>query len=454
MILLASIQSIAERVLNSIPEGLLIAVFAWLLLRLMGRQNSGTRFAVWFATLLAIAALPFVPAVRGSVARAVHAEVTLPGSWALVIFGAWATIALVASARLVLGLWRLRSLRRNARPLSDVDSVLRDTIEQCQAIRQVDVCASAEVRVPTAIGFFQPVILIPEWAAAELSGEELRAIVLHEFAHLRRWDDWTNLLQKFVRAIFFFHPAILWIERRLSLEREMACDDAVVAETANPHAYARCLVSLAERSLVRRGIAMAQAAISRAKDTSLRLAQILDIDRPNATRVFSPAVVAVMAFAGLCFLAVPNAPRLIAFGAPSADVPEVSASAHVASEPMVPKSMVIPAAAHVLESAPQLKLTTSSRASSHSQPLKSAKRKVNHSVKAPREVLAKYNSAPQSPLVVQAKATQVESPAPQYLVLTQSTQYVRQGSAVMTYSVWRLTLVTVKNTASKPPNQT
>ena len=69
---LASIQVITEQVLNSIPEGVLIALFAWFLLKLAGRQNSGTRFAVWFAALLAIAAIPFVPAVRvsGAVARA------------------------------------------------------------------------------------------------------------------------------------------------------------------------------------------------------------------------------------------------------------------------------------------------------------------------------------------------------------------------------------------------
>jgi len=83
----------------------------------------------------------------------------------------------------------------------------------------------------------------------ELSPEELRVVLLHEFAHLRRWDDWTNLLQKLVRTIFFFHPAVWWIERRLSLEREMACDEAVLAETENPQAYAECLVSLQRKAL-------------------------------------------------------------------------------------------------------------------------------------------------------------------------------------------------------------
>src|SRR6185369_4834290 len=171
------------------------------------------------------------------------------------------------------------------------------------------------------------------------------AIVLHEFAHLRRWDDWTNLAQKSVRALFFFHPAVLWIERRLTLEREMACDDVVLAYTQNPAAYARCLVSLAEKSFVRRTMAMAQAAIGRAHETTLRLAQILDADRPKATRVFKPVLAAVAGVAAVVgTFAVPNAPRLIAFhdAAPTGPrATEVIASTD--AMPSIPKSMVVPA---------------------------------------------------------------------------------------------------------------
>ena len=85
------------------------------------------------------------------------------------------------------------------------------------------------------------------------------------FAHSGNSTDWTNLAQKLVRTVFFFHPAVWWIERRLSLEREMACDEAVLAETENPRAYAECLVSLAEKSFVRRGLALAQAVVGRAR---------------------------------------------------------------------------------------------------------------------------------------------------------------------------------------------
>jgi beta-lactamase regulating signal transducer with metallopeptidase domain len=434
-----AIQIFAGRVLNSIPEGLLIALLAWMLLRVVGRQNSGTRFAVWFAALLAIAVLPFIPAahVGGSMARAVHAEVTLPGTWAVGLVCFWAIVSVFGGFRLLYGVLRVRGLRRNSsvKQLVELEPTLRQTLEECQAVRPVELRTSSSIRVPSAVGFFHPVILIPDWAFGELSAEELRAIVLHEFAHLRRWDDWTNLIQKIVRAVFFFHPAVLWIEKRLSLEREMACDDAVLAETESPHAYARCLISVAEKSFVRRSVALAQAAISRAPDTSLRIAQILDLDRPKATRVFKPALVAVGGMMMVSFLVLPDAPRLIAFQPPSPTASNFGAGAprlaSLEQYPDLPKSMIVPAVA---------RLDGSQGATLKVKEVKRADVPV---VDSANRVLVKHKQAPRGPLVVQAK---LRKPVPeeQFLVFTQTTDYYRQGSAIVGISVWRVTLVTTK----------
>src|ERR1700758_378439 len=116
-------QFILERVINSTPAGLLIAVFAWLLLRVIKRQNSGTRFAVWFSALLAVAVLPFVPrqAAGAAVARAPSHPIMLPGVWAVAIFTGWALIAAVAATQLVVGLWNLRKLRRNCVAIAPSD---------------------------------------------------------------------------------------------------------------------------------------------------------------------------------------------------------------------------------------------------------------------------------------------------------------------------------------------
>ena len=148
----------------------------------------------------------------------------------------------------------------------------------------------------------------------ELSAAELNTILLHELAHLRRRDDWTNLVQKILGALLFFHPAVWWIEKKLALEREMACDDMVLASTTTPRAYAECLVSLAEKSFLRRGLALAQAAVDRLRNVSLRVSQILDVHRPRATRVWRPAPVLVGGVSLVCLLALSHAPtRLVSF---------------------------------------------------------------------------------------------------------------------------------------------
>ncbi len=94
----------------------------------------------------------------------------------------------------------------------------------------------------------------------------------------------------------------------------MACDDAVVAETANPRAYAECLTHLAEKSFVRRSLALAQAALGRIRQTSLRVAQILDADRPSApTHSWKPAALLMTGFAVACAAGISRAPRLVGF---------------------------------------------------------------------------------------------------------------------------------------------
>jgi beta-lactamase regulating signal transducer with metallopeptidase domain len=430
-------QFVAERALNSVPGGLLIAAFAWVALRAVGRQNSGTRFAVWFSALLAIAALPFVPGLgaHDAVAHAVRAEITLPWFWAVAIFAAWLLFAALAAARVLVGLWSLRRLRRSGIELvpSELHPAIREALAQCEAKRPVTVCSSSTVSIPTAIGFFKPVILIPEWALRDLPAEELRIILLHEFAHLRRWDDWTNLAQKIVRSIFFFHPAVWWIERRLSIEREMACDDAVVAETGNPRSYAECLVSLAEKSFVRRSLAMAQAVVGHARETSIRLAQILDHDRPRATRVFKPALGLMAAFVAACLIMLPNAPRLIAFGN------EVDQNGVASAR----ESVALPAQAHVVPVNARTDVDTATGFRKEAttplahRPSKVAAVKVERGA-SPRVVNARLEQQGSPVLAVPAVAKQ-SAPASVFLVVMQTAEFDEQGSVVWSVRVWRIT---------------
>jgi beta-lactamase regulating signal transducer with metallopeptidase domain len=318
-------QMSALRIVDCLVEGTLITIFAILLLGVARRQSSATRFATWFAVLVAIAVLPLLGGLAWShlsqrtgipAATLSKSVITLPVSWTLYLFAAWAAVALWSLLGVGRSVWHLHALRASCVPVDRelLDAQLQETLGRNQSPRAVALCTSDRVQVPTAIGLVSPAVVIPGWLMQELSPDELNQILLHELAHLRRWDDWTNLTQKVVKALFFFHPAIWWIEKRVSLEREMACDDAVLAETVSPRAYAECLAHLAEKTLIQRRVALAQAALGRIRQTSLRVAQILDVNRPTGTgRGWKPAVSLVAAFALVCVLGISRAPKLIAF---------------------------------------------------------------------------------------------------------------------------------------------
>jgi Zn-dependent protease with chaperone function len=454
------LQSVAQmaigRTLNSLPEGLFIALFAGGMLRLLRRQNSGTRFAVWFVALLAVAGLPLIGGMTSGhslpvvAAGGMRPVITLPGGWGLFLFLAWDLAAFVAILRLVIGLWRLRALRRSciAIDISELDTAIRTTLADFSSARAVTLAMSERMSVPAAIGFFRPIIVLPAWALRELTPAELNVILLHEFAHLRRGDAWTNLLQKMVRAVFLFHPAVWWIERRLSLEREMACDDQVLAETANPREYAKCLIALLEKSVARRGWALAQAAVHRAREASLRLARILDAERPNTRNLWKPALGFVGAFSLLCLTVLPRVPQFVAF-APNARVLQAD-DAHPAllGQSQISGATVIPAA---------LRMRSSSLSSLKKIPQRHAVVAIG---RVPEHLPGRHlEPRPDAPLVVAARLSNDNGtarspvdtvtgetnvsfvPAAETVVIIRTAQRVGPDSWMWSVCVWRVTWV-------------
>jgi len=310
----------AERLLFSLGVGTLLAIIVWLLLRVFPRKDSRTSFAVWFATLVITAALPLLGLFTAYGSKRSAAVVTVSAGWAVYIFIGWATIALVGVLRVAVALWQVRRLRAEAvaLELETLSPELSAVVKEFRGSRSVKLLVSKRLEVPTAIGFVKPAIVLPEWLLNETPAEELKYILLHELAHLRRRDDWTNLAQQIVKALLFFVPSVWWIERRLALDREMACDDAVLVQAGTARGYAECLARVAERSFLRRQLALAQAAVTRVRQLTVRVAKILDPNRQQPTRMWRPAVPAVVVVAGLCVFSASQAPTLIGFGnAPS-----------------------------------------------------------------------------------------------------------------------------------------
>lgn len=449
-------QLSAERLLNCAAEGMVIALLAWLLLRAVGPQNSGTRFAVWFAALLGIATLPLLghwSATGSELTR--RSEFTMPASWAFYIFAAWLLIAVAGLFRVGLGFWQLHQLRKSCVPIdrTTLDPTILKTLADFDSPRAVDLCVSNKLRVPTAIGFTKPVVAIPAWTMQELSTNELNAILLHELAHLRRRDDWTNLVQKIVGAVLFFHPAVWWIEKKLALEREMACDDLVLAQakSTSPRAYAECLVSLAEKSLLRRGIALAQAAVGRVRQVSLRVTQILDVNRPSATRVWRPAPVLVAGLSVVCLIALSNAPtRLVSFQSGS-DASSLATNAAASGD--YEADQLWPVGAHVVPA----KLALSTGSNSAKKETRSAvapasknivaSNKIEKKVPAPEVIpAAPARASTLQPTLVRASLA-TDAFTPETLLFVTRTEYVQtrrvdaSGAVVWDLSVWQVTLV-------------
>ena len=448
-------QILASRIVDCLVEGTAIAIFAAGLLGVGRRLSSQMRFAVGFNAMMAIALLAVLGDMGWShsghgganTAVAVRPMLTLPGSWALYIVAAWAGIAGVLLARVAVGLLHVLRVRRSCEPLdpNQMDASLRQTLEVPGRTRRVALCTSDQVQVPTAIGFVKPAVVLPTWLIGELSPAERKQLVLHELAHLRRWDDWTNLAQKIVKALLFFHPAVWWIEKRVSLEREMACDAAVVAETANPRAYAECLAHLAERSVIRRGLALAQAAVGRVRQTSLRVAQILNGDRTPASGSSWARVVPVVAgFAVVCAAGVSISPRWIAFAPEQPRVvaaqflspAAVSAADRNAVGTSLPKSSPVVIAARI-----------SKRRIEDARP-KSRNVEPTGGPRQAEMARLKKESGTEPSLVQPARWSEFSgsmAATEAVYVVVESREYLPSGQVLCRASVWRITLTSADN---------
>jgi bla regulator protein blaR1 len=460
----------AERLLFSLATGTMLALAVGLLLRLLPRRDSRASFAVWFATLVITAVLPLAGFVSGRGAAAeqtTRAVVTISSSWAVAMFLAWAVVALIGLARVALALWQVRCLKSGAAALDggklspEIEVLLRDF----QRTRRVELLVSSRLDVPTAVGFFSPAVVLPEWLLQGSPAEELKYIILHELAHLRRRDDWSNLAQQVVKAILFFLPSVWWIERRLALDREMACDDAVLAHSGTPQGYAECLTRVAERSFLRRQLALAQAAVARLRQLTVRVAKILDPNRQQPSHLWKPAIPAVMVTAGLCVFSGSQAPQLIGFsdGGPMA----VSQTAQKPADAQMPGS-VSAANTKPAESARLVAAnlgisggeSTAMKVRAWDAVLKSnegrAKAAVNSKVARPGSGSAR-NPAPKTDsnreATVLAKS-QVPRQAAEYVTVREEYfMFVRQGPQSAVQESWQVHFVEISVVPAKPPQK-
>ena len=341
-------QVAAPMVATALWQGLVVAAGLAICLRLAPRMPAAHRFTVWAAGFVALVALPFVHLLPllGITApnipsTAVAESATKPWlqldmRWGLALAALWLAASAFRAVDLAIHSFRLRKLWKAATPIEPSMSraLSQFSTNGMDHQARAPICSTRELDRPSVIGFLAPRILIPAWLLARLSPMELQQVVLHEAEHLRRGDDWTNLFQKLCLVLFPLNPALWWIERRLCLEREMACDEGVIKLTRAPRAYAACLASLAERNLQRRAEALSLGAWQRRPELVQRVHRILrqkNALHPMATR----SLLGVLG-CGLLFGSVELArcPQLVAFAPQrNAEIAQEAAATRAKDQP-------------------------------------------------------------------------------------------------------------------------
>jgi beta-lactamase regulating signal transducer with metallopeptidase domain len=315
-------QSAGSALVTSIWQGAVIVCGLEIAMRLMPRVSAAHRFSAWATGFGVAVVLPLLPHIHfgwgasgtsADAPGAVSADALfhLDARWGMLIAGLWVAASLVRAADLVAHSVRLRRLWKAARPV-EVSESLGAALREVRA-GHVEICRTRMVDRPSVIGFFAPRILIPAWLIDRVTPGELEQIVLHEAEHLRRGDDWMNLVQKVCLVLFPLNPSLAWMEHRLCSEREMACDEGVVRITKAPRAYAACLASLAERGLERRMEALSLGAWHRRPELVDRVHRILQ-RRPGMSKTASGVVLGALGcvmIAGSVEMA--RAPQVVAF---------------------------------------------------------------------------------------------------------------------------------------------
>lgn len=244
----------AEVAADVLLEGSVLLGMTWLVARVLAERSPAERHALW-TTGFVLALL--VPLGGRLLPQHSLGLVTLPGSpaetgtgWAatgfLVLWCAGALVLLVRLGSHRIRVGRLTSRGRTADPGDLPARIARREARRMGIARRVDVIYTGELRLPVTWGVLRPVLLLPPEARA-WTETRLRAVTVHELAHVRRWDALSQQLAEVVRALYWTNPLVWTARRRASRERESACDEEVLRRGMASAEYAGILMEMAGR---------------------------------------------------------------------------------------------------------------------------------------------------------------------------------------------------------------
>ena len=312
-------SQILELLTASLIRPVVLAVAAWLILRLFRARHPASRHAVWTAVLIGMVVLPLMtyfaphwklpllpkqqePVTRIQIQQSDHltetetSDVRLntavytpsqrPAPQTLIVWCYFAGVFAMVIFRLTgwALLWRVmsKSSRLKAR--------LRE---------------SSEVITPVTVGVLRPSVILPAgWRG--WSSNTKRAVLAHEFAHIRRCDTLTSSLTRFAKCIYWVHPLAWWISRQMSELAELSCDAAALQKNGDPGGYSRILLGFAETvNAAGYRTALPGLAIASHSGMSRRIDQVFELAGGNLRRLSRPGtVLALMGLPVMCIAAV------------------------------------------------------------------------------------------------------------------------------------------------------
>ena len=191
--------------------------------------------------------------------------------------GAWVLGVIVLSMRSIGGWWVIQRLRATA--IEEAPQPVRQGFARVASSlglrREVLLRVSSAIAGPITIGAVRTMVLLPVSAITLLGPDELEMVLAHELAHVRRADFLCNLLQTLLETLFFFHPAVWWIAKRIRHERELCCDDLALKICPNPVTYATALFRLEEQRVRQWRLAMALDGHQSNQTLHMRISRIL-----------------------------------------------------------------------------------------------------------------------------------------------------------------------------------
>jgi len=160
-----------------------------------------------------------------------------------VVFIIWSSGIVFLLIWLIVSILRIQYITQTAKysMLSNDIPWISDLLNKLQLKRSVRIAYSHKVSIPMVWGLFYPTVLLPI-SAQKWGRARLRTLLLHEFAHIRRWDYLIHLLGKVVTGIYWMNPLVWFGVRKMGEEQEKACDNCVLAAGTPSYIYAQHLL--------------------------------------------------------------------------------------------------------------------------------------------------------------------------------------------------------------------